>query len=168
MADKGADKGADRPASRDLPFLLRESGGPLGANLPECALLAKRAPSHPTGISSGLTDFSDITAPGTSFALSGPSTSLDPQHLPVRGDLAHIRLAGKVFVPHYVVPMPHTIAPQGAELLKAGRDDAEVISQIPGGTVFNVLDSAGRWAWGQAGEDGPVGYVELTALEPLA
>jgi hypothetical protein len=115
-----------------------------------------------------LTDFADITAPGTSFALSGPSDRLDPLHLPVRGDLAHIRLAGKVFVPHYVVPMAHAVAAGGTPLLKAGRPDAESIAQVDGGAVFNVLDAAGAWAWGQVGEDGLVGYVALTALSPLA
>jgi hypothetical protein len=32
---------------------------------------------------------------GASFALSGPVDKLDATRLPVRGDLAHIRLAGK-------------------------------------------------------------------------
>ncbi|WP_246447555.1 SH3 domain-containing protein [Novosphingobium flavum] len=111
-----------------------------------------------------MTDFSDITAPGASFALSGPSAKLDPLHLPVRGDLAHIRLAGKVFVPHYVVPMAHVVAAGGAPLLKAGRSDAEAIAEVEGGALFNVLDAAGAYAWGQIGENGLVGYVALAAL----
>ena len=32
------------------------------------------------------------------------------------------------------------------------------------GTIFNVLDIAGAWAWGQVGEDGLVGYVALDQL----
>lgn len=150
------------------PFLLRETGTVIAANLPESALLAKRAPSYPTGVSSGLTDIADIIAPGASFALSAPSAKLDPLHLPVRGDLAHIRLAGKVFVPHYVVPMPHTVVGDGAPLLKASRPDAEEIGRIPGGTLFNVLDMAGLWAWGQVGEDGLVGYLPLSILKDAA
>lgn len=145
-------------------FMLRESDSRQAANLPECALLAKRAPSYPTGAQPSLTDFADITAPGISFALSGPSDRHDPQHLPVRGDLAHIRLAGKVFVPHYVVPMPHAVAAEGTALLKAARDDAETVGMIAGGAQFNVLDTAGKWAWGQVGDDGLVGYVALAAL----
>jgi hypothetical protein len=115
-----------------------------------------------------LTDFADITAPGVSFALSGPSAKLDAEHLPVRGDLAHIRLAGKVFVPHYVVPMAHLVNGSGATLLRLNKADAEVMAQLPTGTLFNVLDTAGIWAWGQVGEDGLVGYVLAESLHPVA
>jgi len=112
-----------------------------------------------------------ITAPGASFALAGPSAKIDAAHLPVRGDLAHIRLAGKVFVPHYVVPMPHQVNGSGAQLHTAAKAEAEVVAQLTTGTVFNVLDIAGTapnvWAWGQVGEDGPVGYVPLAALHAL-
>ena len=128
------------------------------------ALHGISAPFHPRGVSTGLTEYADIITPGVSFALSGPSAKLDPAHLPVRGDLAHIRLAGKVFVPHYVVPMPYAVNGAGAELRATGRDDSAVITQLATGTPFNVLDLAGKWAWGQVGEDGLVGYVLADAL----
>lgn len=96
--------------------------------------------------------------------LSGPSVPLDAAHWPVRGDLAHINLAGKVFVPHYAVPMPHRVGAAGAALLAANRADADVREQLSGGTLFNVLDMAGGWAWGQVGDDGFVGYLPLEAL----
>ena len=118
----------------------------------------------------GSSDLDAITAPGASFALSGPSARLDSARLPVRGDLAHIRLAGKVFVPHYVVPMAYVVNGSGAALHAAGKAEADVVAQLPTGTVFNVLDIAGTgataWAWGQVGEDGAVGYVQLAALHP--
>ena len=98
------------------------------------------------------------------LVLSGPSVKLDPLHRPVRGDLAHIALAGKVFVPHYAVPMPQTIATGGTTLRMAGRADAEAIIDLAAGETFNVLDMSGGWAWGQQGEHGFVGYVPLTAL----
>lgn len=97
------------------------------------------------------------------LALTGPSAKLDDAHWPVRGDLAHIRLAGKVFVPHYSVPMPH-IVDLPATLLTAAREDALVREDVAAGTVFNVLDIAGKWTWGQIGEDGCVGYLPLAAL----
>ncbi|MFC3173632.1 SH3 domain-containing protein [Novosphingobium bradum] len=119
----------------------------------------------------GSSELAAIIAPGASFALAGPSVKLDAAHLPVRGDLAHIRLAGKVFVPHYVVPIAHAVNGNGAALHAAGRAESDVIGQLATGTVFNVLDMAGvapnAWAWGQVGEDGPVGYVPLAALHPL-
>jgi hypothetical protein len=83
----------------------------------------------------------------------------------VRGDLAHIRLAGRCFVPHYAVPMPRTVVAAGANLLAANKADAELRDVLAGGTVFNVLDVTGGWAWGQVGEDGFVGYLPVEALE---
>jgi hypothetical protein len=99
------------------------------------------------------------------LALTGPGVTAEAGHLPVRGDLAHIKLAGRYFVPHYAVPMPHLVGPGGATLRKAGRDDADVIELLGAGAGFEVLDIAGGWAWGQYGESGPVGYIPLTELE---
>ncbi len=96
--------------------------------------------------------------------LSGPSQKLDAAHWPVRGDLAHIRLAGRVFVPHYAVPMAHRVNQSGATLRAIARAEGEAMDQLAEGTVFNVLDIAGGWAWGQVGEDGLVGYLPLDAL----
>lgn len=98
------------------------------------------------------------------LAMTGPSVSADPGCLPVRGDLAHIKLAGRYFVPHYAVPIPRALK-SGAILRVFGRDDAEVIADLPAGETFNVLDIAGKWSWGQLGEDGAVGYVALSDLE---
>ena len=104
--------------------------------------------------------------PTGQLCLSGPAEKLDSAHWPVRGDLAHIRLAGRCFVPHYAVPMERTIVAAGANLLALNDAAAEVREALSGGTLFNVLDMTGGWAWGQVGEDGFVGYLPLTALEP--
>ena len=103
--------------------------------------------------------------PTGQLCLSGPAEKLDAAHWPVRGDLAHIRLAGRCFVPHYAVPMERTIVAAGANLLALNDAAAEVREALSGGTLFNVLDMSGGWAWGQVGEDGFVGYLPLTALE---
>lgn len=95
--------------------------------------------------------------------MTGPSERLDSPTLPVRGDLAHVRLAGQVFVPHYSAPMAHALATSG-ELLTAPRSDGVVRETLPAGTPFNVLDIAGDWAWGQVGEDGYVGYLPMASL----
>ena len=102
--------------------------------------------------------------PTGQLGLAGPSEPLDSAHWPVRGDLAHIRLAGRVFVPHYAVPMPRKIAAGGAALVRATQEGADLLDQLPAGTLFNVLDLAGQWAWGQVGDDGLVGYVPIAAL----
>ena len=55
------------------------------------------------------------TAPQGPFALSGPVPRPAPG-LPLRGDVAHIGLAGKYFVPHYAVPQPRAVMPGLAAL----------------------------------------------------
>lgn len=90
--------------------------------------------------------------------------------MPVRGDLAHIRLAGQHFVPHYAVPMPHLAASAGATVRAAANLDAEIRARLEPGACFAVLDMAGNWAWGQVeteGDDGDgaVGYIALNELE---
>ena len=114
----------------------------------------------------GLETLPASTIPIGQLCLSGPAEQLDAPHWPVRGDLAHVRLAGRVFVPHYAVPMERRIVAAGAALRIAGEPEAELREQLAGGTIFNVLDMSGGWAWGQVGEAGFVGYVPLDALEP--
>ncbi|MCJ2184553.1 SH3 domain-containing protein [Novosphingobium sp. 1949] len=97
------------------------------------------------------------------LAMTGPSVKADPRYLPLRGDLAHIKLAGRCFVPHYAVPVPYS-AHAGARLVSAPGVDGEVLAELAAGEVFNVLDIAGAWAWGQRGEEGLVGYVALAEI----
>ncbi len=113
------------------------------------------------------------TFDGKSFALSGPMKIADPARTPVRGDLAHIALAGRYFVPHYAVPAEHRVIAGGAALLASSRSDAEVLGELKAGSRFDILDVAGETAWGQCvessgGEDGLVGYVAMDKLEPAA
>lgn len=103
--------------------------------------------------------------PTGQLSLSGPAEQLDAAHWPVRGDLAHIRLAGRCFVPHYAVPMERQVVPCGAKLFALNDKNSEVRETLGGGVVFNVLDLTGGWAWGQVGEDGFVGYLPIEALE---
>jgi hypothetical protein len=103
-------------------------------------------------------------APKGQLALAGPSRKFADGHVPVRGDLAHVRLAGICFVPHYAVPMPHHAGENGAVLRISPASDAETLHRLEPGDNFDVLDITGGWCWGEAGEDGPVGYVEQAAL----
>lgn len=103
--------------------------------------------------------------PTGQLSLSGPAEKLDEGHWPVRGDLAHIRLAGRCFVPHYAVPMERSVVPCGAKLFAKNDKASDVREELGGGTLFNVLDVTGGWAWGQVGEDGFVGYLPVEALE---
>ena len=113
----------------------------------------------------GRNDLIEGGLPSGQLTLSGPSEKLDAGHWPVRGDLAHVRLAGKVFVPHYAVPMERHVVPCGAKLFALNSKNSEVRETLGGGALFNVLDISGGFAWGQVGEDGFVGYLPLEALE---
>ena len=113
-------------------------------------------------------DYVRSGVPAGELALAGPSARPDGRTLPVRGDLAHIRLAGLHFVPHYAVPMPHRAGPDGAVVRLADADDAEALAALDAGAAFDVLDMAGGWAWGEVpGGKGPVGYVLLSGLEAV-
>ena len=113
----------------------------------------------------GQPNLSATVIPTGQLTLSGPSENHDPATLPVRGDLAHVRLAGQVFVPHYAAPMEHRLISEGATLRSAGHAEADALDSLLGGSLFNVLDMAGGWAWGQVGEDGLVGYLPQDALQ---
>jgi hypothetical protein len=107
----------------------------------------------------------DTTMPQGPFALTGPAPKVDPSTLPLRGDLAHIALAGRYFVPHYAVPQPRTVMPGGAALMTAaGEDGTEIVTMMEGDS-FEVLDVTGGWAWGCLSIQGPVGYVHVDRLE---
>ncbi|MBA4353479.1 MAG: hypothetical protein C0409_02185 [Novosphingobium sp.] len=108
-----------------------------------------------------------VEVPTVQLSLCRPSDRSDKPHLPVRGDLAHIGLAGRYFVPHYAVPMPHVVT-ASALLRSSGKPDGEELRTLAEGEVFDVLDMAGGWAWGQAKADMLVGYVQLSVLEAVA
>jgi len=107
----------------------------------------------------------DTTAPQGPFALTGPVSRPDPRTVPLRGDIAHIGLAGRYFVPHYAVPQPRSVMPGGAPLYAGTGDGAEELCTLMEGDSFEVLDVTGAWAWGCLSLTGPVGFVRLDRLE---
>lgn len=78
----------------------------------------------------------------------------------VRRDLADVRLADRVFAPHYAEAVPRTLA-RAAALLA---DDREAVAALDAGERFEVLELAGGSAWGIASARGLVGYVDEGAL----
>ena len=114
--------------------------------------------------------------PKGQFHLAGPARKLDAAHWPVRRDLAHIALAGRCFVPHYAAPMPHAVGAAETPLALSPKPGADRVGTLAAGSVFDVLDVAGGWAWGItacpegastcgiSGLGGLVGYVPVTAL----
>lgn len=100
------------------------------------------------------------------FSLSGPSLELDPLRTPLRGDLADIALAGKVFAPHYAVPMPMR-AVIASPLLTDMDATSAVIAQMAEGAAFAALDIVGGYIWGYISETGLVGFVAKDAMEKV-
>lgn len=106
--------------------------------------------------------------PEGSLRLAGPVARPAPGTLPLRGDLAHIALAGRYLAAHYVIPQPRAVGASGAQMFLAARADSDVVSELAGGATIEVLDVAGAWAWASLGPDGPSGYVPLPALAAAA
>ena len=109
------------------------------------------------------------SAPLGPFPLSGPVERPDPHSVPLRGDIAHIALAGRYFVPHYVVPLQRMVGDMGANLHAEAKEDSEILFDLSPGQRFDLLDSNAEWAWGCVTPQGPVGYVRMTELlDPFA
>jgi hypothetical protein len=85
----------------------------------------------------------------------------------VRRDLADVRLADRVFAPHYAAPLPRLVAAE-VNLRAEPARDSEVLARLVPGDVFEVLELAGDRAWGVAPGHGLVGYIDVTALDSRA
>lgn len=111
---------------------------------------------------------STYQVPHGPLRLAGPVARPAPGTLPLRGDLAHVALAGHYLAAHYVIPVARTVGESGAPMHLAGRSDSDLVTDIPAGTAIEVLDIAGEWAWACLGPEGPSGYVPIAALTPAA
>jgi cell wall-associated NlpC family hydrolase len=88
----------------------------------------------------------------------------DPRLTLARADLADARLEGLTPAVRYRATTPlRCIAPATA-LRRDPAPDGEQRDQLLYGEMFDVLEEAGGWAWGQARRDGYVGYVARSAL----
>ena len=98
------------------------------------------------------------------LCLSGPIARPAPGTLPLRGDLAHMALAGTHLAAHYVIPEARIIGEAGAQMHLTPRADSEVTHELEPSTHFEVLDVAGAWVWGCLGPEGPSGYIRADQL----
>ncbi len=108
--------------------------------------------------------------PRATYTLEGHSFVGDKRTTPIRGDLADIKLAGKLFAPHYAIPMIRSCIVPSAMMHEQADGDSTGISELIYGEDFAVLDVAGIWAWGYTVHDDYLGYVALDALaeRPIA
>jgi len=98
--------------------------------------------------------------------LTGRSAALDPRHFAVRPDLADVRLASRVFAPHYAYPITMTVTRE-TEIRAARGVDADVIGTLRPGDRFDVLEITSSCCWGQKQGDGLVGYVASDAVSAV-
>jgi hypothetical protein len=98
------------------------------------------------------------------YTLSGHSLVGDKRTTPIRGDLADISLAGKLFAPHYAVPMLRTGIAPVTEIYAEAHATSMPVSALMHGEEFAVLDVAGEWAWGYCLHDKYLGYVRFAQL----
>jgi cell wall-associated NlpC family hydrolase len=88
----------------------------------------------------------------------------DPRLTLARDGIAARSLEGIVPADRYLdTTMRQTVVPS-ASLRRAPSPAAEQLDQLLFGELFEVLDEADGWAFGQATRDGYVGYVEAAAL----
>lgn len=146
-----------------------------GTNLPASLPTAKRAnrcdglDPHPGQDLSDPADkpIAEYALPEGILGLNGPVEKPAPGTLPLRGDLAHLALAGRFLVTHYAVPNLRVIGGEGAALKLTANDDAETVTQLDSGSAFEALDYAGEWCWGCCGPEGPTGYIPVSSLADL-
>lgn len=98
------------------------------------------------------------------YRLSGHSIEGDKRTTPIRGDLADIKLAGKLFAPHYAVPMLRTGVAPVTEIHAEPHLSSMPVSSLMHGEEFAVLDIAGEWAWGYCLHDNYLGYLRFADL----
>ena len=111
-----------------------------------------------------MSDNAAYPIPDGPLGLTGPVKKPAPGTLPLRGDVAHIALANRYLVPHYVVPNIVTL-PAATPVFLTQDDRSEVLLTLETGDSFEVLDFTSEWAWGACGPDGPSGYVKRSALD---
>jgi Bacterial dipeptidyl-peptidase Sh3 domain len=68
-----------------------------------------------------------------------------------------------VIASHYAEPVERVVA-EPATLRSAPSAEAEPVRELTSGEPFLLLDDSLGWAWGYAGQDRRVGYVESGAL----
>lgn len=98
------------------------------------------------------------------YTLSGHSLVGDKRTTPIRGDLADISLAGKLFAPHYAVPMLRTGIAPVTQIHAEAHATSMPVSALMHGEEFAVLDVAGDWAWGYCLHDNYLGYLRFAEL----
>ncbi len=85
----------------------------------------------------------------------------------MRRDLADVRLADRVFAPHYAAHLAFVAT--RATALRLTRDlDGEIVGMLEPGDRFEVLELSAGLAWGSAPRLQLVGYADASDLGLVA
>lgn len=101
--------------------------------------------------------------PPDRHALTGRSVAIDPRIHAARADLTDVRLAARIFAPHYASAMPLT-ALTLLPIRESDAPDAAILSELLPGETFEILELSDDRAWGIGATDGVVGYVDPIGL----
>ncbi len=115
-------------------------------------------------MSSAAGDARQYSIPTGILGLNGPVAKPAPGTLPLRGDLAHIALAGTHLAAHYVIPTGAHVAADTTNMRALARDDADVTLVLERGQPLEVLDIGKDWVWCCLGPEGPSGYIQTKCL----
>lgn len=107
-------------------------------------------------------DSATAARPRERFRLTGHSAELDASVNAVRGDLADVELADRVFAPHYARAVAWRAVADTPIFAKPG--DTAIVGRLLANDVFHVLDFAAGWAWGRTAF--AVGYVPESTIAP--
>lgn len=91
--------------------------------------------------------------------------SFDPRLTLMRDERASTALEGLVPAARYVEPQTRQLTAASAAIRREPRAASEQMDQLLFGELFDVLEEADGWAFGQARRDGYVGFVEAAALD---
>lgn len=93
------------------------------------------------------------------------SDLLDPRITPARPDLAAAHLEGKVTAARFVAGERRGVTAPTVPLRREPRPDAGIDTELLHGEIFTIYDTdAEGWSWGQAEQDGYVGWLPSLAL----
>lgn len=95
-------------------------------------------------------------------------TLLDKRLHAYRGDLADLRLQGRVDAGRFVAGTPMRVVQPVLDMLAGPSRQSGLNTQLVRGASVAVFDEQDGLAWVQAGEDGYVGYVDADGLGAVA
>lgn len=92
------------------------------------------------------------------------TTTFDPRLTPARPDLAAAHLQGQVTADRFVDGVVYQVTAGVAPIRRAPAGDAMQETQTLLGETFTVYEERDGFGWGQSGQDGYVGWVDMAAL----